>query len=384
MRLYEISLKNLRRRKTRTVFMIAGLALAVTTEIILVLLTRTMQRDLSRKLDEYGANILIIPRANELSLNYGGIAVSGVAFDVEELNDSDVQKIRTIRNSENISIVAPKFLTPALIDDKRVFVAGVNFKDELRLKKWWKISGRVPLSPGEALVGREISTKLDLKQNQEFTIDGARFTVAGVLGETGSQDDNLIFIHLKKAQELSNKKDIVSMIEVSALCYNCPIEEIVRQIQEKLPNAKVTALRQTIESRMEVIHKFGHFSSGMVVVILLISVFIFFSNTMSSVSNRTREIGILRAVGFKQWHVIFVFVAESLILSFIAGLAGYFMGIWIAKLILPTMGISSQVGIDYVLLSLSIMSAITVGLLASFYPAYKASTLDPATALRTL
>ncbi|MGC8896971.1 MAG: ABC transporter permease [Bacteroidota bacterium] len=384
MKLYEIALKNLKRRKARTLFMIAGLTLAVATEIALITLTRTMQKDLSRKLDEYGANILIIPKTDELSLDYGGISVSGVAFDVKELSDSDVQKIRTIKNSENISTVAPKFLHPALIDSKRIFVAGVDFKEEFRLKRWWKIIGRLPRDSSDALVGEEASTMLGLTQNQEFRINGAKFTVAGVLRETGSQDDKLIFIPLKKAQELSGKKDAVTMIEVSALCYNCPIEEIVRQIQEKLPNAKVTALRQTIESRMDVMHRFEHFSAGLVVVILLISIFIFFSNTMSSVNDRTREIGILRAVGFKQRHVIFVFVSEALILSLAAGLIGYLTGLSVAKFISPTIGISSPVGIDYLLLAISVLSAVTVGLVASFYPAYKASTLDPTAALRTL
>ena len=110
MRLMDVTLRNLRRRKGRKLLLLIGLTIGVATVVALVAITAAMQADVANKLDEYGANILIVPKANDLSLSYGGVTVASAAFDVGELTIADIDRIQTIKNSRNISVVAPKLL----------------------------------------------------------------------------------------------------------------------------------------------------------------------------------------------------------------------------------------------------------------------------------
>jgi len=78
-----LPLNNLARRKGRMALLVLGLTIGVATDVVtLVAITETMQADVAVKLDEYGANILIVPKANDLSLSYGGVTVASAAFDV--------------------------------------------------------------------------------------------------------------------------------------------------------------------------------------------------------------------------------------------------------------------------------------------------------------
>ncbi len=384
MKLYQIGLKNLKRRKLRTSLLIFGLGLAVAIEVALTGLTKSLEVDFSKKLDEYGANILILPRTSELLLDYGGIPVSGVPFGDEKLSVADIHKIKKIKNSENISIVAPQLLRVAEINKHKVIVSGIDFKSELRLKRWWKFFGTVPNKPDEALIGSSAAQALGVKVPDSIEINNTPFKVSGELTETGSQDDKLIFISLPVAQKLFGSGDEVSLIEISALCYNCPIDEIVRQTQEKLPNAKVTALRQTIESKMDVMHRVQHFSIILSGTVVLFAALMIFANMMSSVGEREREIGIFRAVGFKRKHVVFILVFESLIVSLSAGIFGYLMGLSGAFLAQPLMGLQGLQGFGIEMLFASLALAIVVGVSAAIYPAYKAARLEPTVALRAL
>lgn len=386
MNLYNISLNNLRRRKTKMLFLVIGLTIAVTTVVTLVTVSEVMNAEIANKLDEFGANILIVPKSDELSLNYGGLVVSGVAVDVQKLSEGDAAKIKTIKNSDNIKIVAPKLLNVAPVVQRNVMIVGVDFPQELQLKKWWKLTGEPPSNNRQAIIGSEIKDQLQLEIGQLFQIKGDDFTVAGILEPTGSQDDAVVFIDLKTAQRLFGKPNEVSLIEVAALCYDCPIEEIVRQTSERLPGAKVMAIRQTIESKMEAMHRFEHFSYGISAVIILVAALIVMTNMTASVNERTREIGVFRAIGFRRTHIMRIILTEAFLTSFLAGLMGYGVGLVVSRLVTPmlTMNGGGEISLNYVLLGFSVALAVLVGLLSSIYPAYNASRLDPTVALKAL
>jgi len=110
MQLTDLALYSLWRRKGRMALLALGLAIGVATVVALIAITETMQADVAEKLDEYGANILIVPKANDLSLSYGGVTVASAAYDVGEMTLSDLERISTIKNAGNISVVAPKLL----------------------------------------------------------------------------------------------------------------------------------------------------------------------------------------------------------------------------------------------------------------------------------
>lgn len=386
MRLKDISINNLKRRKGKVFFLILGLTIGITTVVALISITRMMNEDIANKLDEFGANILIIPRSDDLSLSYGGMSVGGVSVDAQTLMDLDVPKIGRIEVSENISTVSPKLIGTVEIEGKKISLMGVRFEEELRLKKWWKIHGSEPRSGDEVLLGNEVAVRLFKSAGETLSINGKKVRVSGILEETGSQDDFLIFGDLAFVQETMKKPGGLSLIEVSAYCNTCPIEEIVSQISKQLPHAKVTAIKQTLETKMEALDHLKKFSVGISMVVLLIGSLIVFTNMMASVNERKREIGIFRAIGFRKSHIVRIIFLEALIVGLIAGIFGYILGMGISQVIGPMItGMKGgKIFIDPLLAIGAIFLSSLIGILSSAYPAIHASKMDPTTALRAL
>ena len=386
MKLRDISINNLRRRKGKVLFLALGLTIGITTVVTLISITRTMTEDISNKLDEFGANILVLPRSNDLALSYGGLNIGGVSVDTQTLKDSDIPKIRQIEVRENISTVSPKLIGVVELEGKKILLTGVLFQEEVRLKKWWRVHGTIPKSRDEVLLGNEVAVRLFKSTNDSLTLNGKRVRISGMLEETGSQDDFLIFGDLTLAQEVLKKPGALSLIEVSAFCISCPIEEIVRQISKALPHAKVTAIKQTLQIKMEALDHFKKFSVGLSVIVLLIGGLIVFTNMMASVNERKREIGIFRAIGFRKSHVIKIVFFEALIIGLIGGGAGYLLGLGLSTVLGPILtGIKGgRISVDPVLAVGVVLLSVAMGILSSIYPAIHASKMDPTTALRAL
>lgn len=385
MRLVDVILRNLRRRKGRKLLLMLGLTIGVATVVSLIAITATMQADVATKLDEYGANILIVPKANDLSLSYGGVTVASAAYDVGELTVGDLERIQTIKNARNISVVAPKLLGAISLGGRSVLVAGVRFADELRLKQWWDLEGEEPDAPDEALVGLRLAQTLHLRPGQEIEINGQTFRVAGVLGENGSQDDDILFIDLTTAQRVMNKADSVSLVEVAALCTECPVEDMVEQISGVLPQARVTALRQAVTLRMETVGQLSRFAVAVSVVVVAIGALVVLTTMLGAVAERRQEIGLFRALGFRQQHVMRIILGEASLVSLSGGMLGWLVGMGLAVVLAPSLAnVTMPVVWDWWLALGAIGGALLIGLVGSLYPALNAARLDPTSALRSL
>jgi putative ABC transport system permease protein len=386
MKLHTISINNLKRRKAKMAFLTIGLTVGIATIVTLVTLTRSMSNDIERKMDEFGANILVTPQSNGLAMNYGGISLGGVTFDQREIREEDLAKIKSITNNKNISAIAPKVLGGVEIGTNSALLVGVNFDSELKMKQWWKIFGEVPKADNELLIGSDTAKVLNVTTGDTFKIKGELFKVTGVLEQTGSQDDSLIFAALKKAQKVLGKEGKITLAEVAALCSGCPIGDMVTQIAEKLPDAKVSAIQQVVEGRLKALDQFKRFSYAMAGVVVFIGSLIVFVTMMGSVNERTTEIGVFRAIGFRRSHIMRIILLEAALVSLLAGFLGYAVGMGGARLALPFMAESKNVHLLWEgwIAGGSISLALLLGLLASLYPALHASKMDPTEALRAL
>ncbi len=386
MKLHNISINNLKRRKAKMAFLTIGLMVGIATIVTLVTLTHSMSSDIERKMDEFGANILITPQSNGLSMNYGGISLGGVTFDQREIQESELAKIKTIKNSKNVSAVSPKVLGGVKIGSHDVLLVGVHFDSELKMKQWWKLFGDAPKTDNELLLGSDAAKVLNVSTGDTLQIKGESFTVAGILDQTGSQDDSLVFASLPKAQKLLGKEGKITLAEVAALCSGCPIGDMVTQIAEKLPDAKVSAIQQVVEGRLKALDQFKRFSYAMAGVVVFIGSLIVFVTMMGSVNERTTEIGVFRAIGFRKSHIMQIILLEAALVSLLAGFLGYAAGMGGAKLALPFMAESKNAHLvwDSTVAFGSIGLALTLGILASLYPALHASKMDPTEALRAL
>ncbi|MBE0598396.1 MAG: ABC transporter permease [Desulfuromonadales bacterium] len=383
MRLRTIAFNNLRRRKARMAFLVAGLLVGIATVVTLLSLTSALTTEAEHKLDNFGANILITPQTEELSLSYGGITLGGVAVDPHELRQADMVRIREIPNARNIAAVAPKVLGALEVKGIRVMLMGVDPEVEFGLKRWWSVRGRALQGDDEVVAGISVARRLGLGVGSEVDLQGEPFAVTGILEETSSQDDDLLIISLAAAQRLLGKAGTVSLVEVAALCGDCPVEEMVEQIAAVLPGVKVGAIQQVVKTRMHALEQFRLLAFGVAAVVILIGALVVFVTMMGAVNERTREIGIFRALGFRRGHVVWLILMEATWVSLLSGVLGYLAGMGATWAILPWLAEHHpQLVWSFPLAGGSILLALVVGTLASLYPALHASRLDPTEALR--
>lgn len=396
MRLESIAINNLRRRKAKMLFLVVGMIIGITTIVALFTITKSMKIELGNKFDQIGANLLIMPKSDNLTLSYGGVPVSGVSFDVKKMDSSAMDKIWTIPEKESIAIVSPKLLGGIMVDDKNALAIGVQFKNELRMKRWWKINTEagnpnqfitkpqlMQVKVEEVLLGSELARRLSKQPGDTVSISGQKFQVGGVLHSLGSEEDNSVLMDLAVTQQILRKSNNLSMIEVSALCNTCPIEVIVDQISDVLPNTNVLAVKEAMEARKAVVDRFANFALVISVVVLFIGSLVVFLTMMGSINERTREIGIFRSIGFRKAHVVQIILTEAVIISVLGGIFGYLIGMVVASSTAPLIAqmeltIPWELNIAAGALGISVI----LGLLASIFPAYQAAKLDPSEALR--
>jgi len=385
MTLKDIAFRSLRRRKARAAFVLAGLLIAVSTAVALISLVQAMNHDIQHKLEKYGANILIIPRTENLSLTYGGLSLGGVSFEMQEIREADLRKVGSIKNAANIAAVGPMVLGVVEISNQRVLLAGVDFHAVRVLKPWWTVEGAAPGGDG-VILGSEAARILGLTPGAGLDVGQRRLQVSGILTPTGSQDDHLVFTRLSTAQSILGKEGRVSMAEVAALCNACPIEDMVHQISAVIPGAKVMAIQQVVQGRLETLGHFRKFSYGVSGILVLVGALVVLVTMMGSVRERTGEIGIFRAMGFRRSHVVRIVLLEAVILSALAGIFGYLAGFVATRVAFPFLVGSSgaAVAFDPLLAAGALALALSMGLVSSAYPALLAARIDPNEALRTL
>ena len=385
MQLRDIAWASLKRRRGSFAFALAAVALGIGTVVALVSLAGAMRAEVGDELDRFGANIVITPKARALDVAYGGLAVAGLTVDAEELRTADAETIRTIPNRKNVSAVAPKLLGTLDTEGRRILLVGVRFRDEGGVKSWWQIDGRLARHPGEIMLGHDAAKALGRTLGERLTLAGGAREIVGILAPTGSIDDQAVLVDLGVAQQALGKPDAVTMIEVSALCRGCPIEDMVTQMAAVLPHARVAPIRQAVAARERAVLQFSRFAYAVSGIMLLVGTAVVLTTMMASVAERTQEIGILRAVGYRRSQVARVILFEALAVNLAGGVAGWLAGFAASRALGPAMAhLATPIPLDFGLGAASIVTALLLGAAGGSYPAIRAARMDPAHALRHL
>jgi putative ABC transport system permease protein len=417
MTLMQIAFNNLRRRKAKALFVMLGLAIGIATIVSVFSVLEAMKAEMSRQMAEYGANILITANTGELAFTYGGISIPGTLFDVEQLTTQDVSAIDTIQARQMVRTVVPKLLGVLTVNGNEVIIAGSNLKGEFSIKPWLRINDllakansakvnntgsgsgsgmagekldlvredytRIELSGQEVILGAEVAYTLGLFPSNTFEINGQEFTVKAILEKNGTAEDHQVLLNLPVAQQLLGFSDEVTTIELAADYAAGSEDVLLNQIRTLLPHAKVTSLRKVMLDRDEIVTRLTHFGVSVAILVLIVGTFAASLGLSAAVRERTREIGIFRAIGFRKSHIRKMILIEGLVLSLIGGFVGFTAGTALAKLVAPLLA-DTALTIPWRLdvLTISLVLAVIVGALASLYPAQQAAKLDPTEALR--
>jgi putative ABC transport system permease protein len=378
--LLDISLQNLRRRSSRAMLVILCLVVAVGMMTAMVISNRALQSSISSKMDEYGANIVIAPRSEQLALSYGGMMLPGVTTNTPEFDGEVLSRIASVRDGASIISLAPKAVGAVDLEGFPVLLVGVDFAREIGMKKWWRLDGRVPDAGSDVLIGSSIASDLGKKAGDRIMLGGKAFDVAAVLSPTGSSEDDVIMADLETTQAMLGRGDRLTFVEVTA--EGAAAERVAAQISAAVPEARVTALKQAIEGKKQVMERFVAFGMALSALVLVASGFSVLTMMISSVHQRTREIGILRAVGYRRSHIAVVMLSEAVLLSLAGGLGGFAAGSGLGRLIATRLLDVSQVQAASDALLIAVSLSLAVGLAAAAYPAFRAASIDPARALR--
>ncbi len=397
MNLCDIVARSLVKRKFSTLLLVFGQTVGVAIAVALFLMVFAARLDLGNQIDEYGANIVILPRSEGIELSYGGMSVSRVSVDLLKITEDDLLKIRQIPDGNSINVISPKMVTAAELNGQAVILVGVQSDKEFLMKPWFEFAevdqGRpaeeakdpvhMVMEKNNLLVGSDVAEALGLRAGDRVNLNGEEFIVAAVFKQTGSTEDGLVYGPLPVVQTLIDKPNELSMIEISAYCNECPVEELAAQLTEALPNSRVTALGQAALLRGETIERFAMMAT-LLAWAALGSVMILVLTLMNgSVSERTREIGIFRAIGFRRVQIMQMILLEASAGGFTGGVFGYILGNMIAVTTgFYLAGVTGTAGWHWNLMLPVAAGSMVLAAVASIYPAVKAANLDPIDALR--
>lgn len=378
----------MRRKPLKTTLLLMVFTLGVVSVVALYLVSLVVGDSLEKQLSSYGANIIVSPKVDSLKVSYGGFSLGEMYFDVPVAKENEtISSINSIGYRDRISIVAPKLVAMAKVNDTPMGVVGVDWQAEQALKSYWATQGNFPKTPHEIVVGSAIAQNLGFKAGDQVDLFDRAFTISGVLYPTGTDDDSVALMGLSTLQKIQGKENTVSFIEIAALCSGCPIGDIVGQLRSVLPaNIEVKALQNVVNQRMASI-KFVQQLAFMVSIIILITGATMMSISMlSSVHERKKDIGILRSLGFSTFKVFFIFCVEAGLIGVVGGIVGYCVGFFSSIKIVHLLSLQDAVMPTFSLIQLVITCALfgTIALISALYPAWKGASIQPSQALVAL
>ncbi len=381
-----LALKNLGRRPLRTAVTVAGVALAVAVLYSLVSFQKGYQLQLRAELAGLGAHILVVPKG--CPYEAASIAIHGANWP-RYLREADLPGLAAAPGVRHAAGVLMSATTDARTAQQQIWL-GVD--PEIRaVKPFWRIEGRFPVAADEALVGAEVARRRGLRPGARF-VDGptgAAFRIAGVLARSGGQDDSFIYVPRATAQRLFRHPGQLTNVLVTV---DDPerVVAIAAAMRRRDPDANVIPMAQVLQTMLDLARTTRLLVACVVLIALLISAFGVVNAVMTSVFERTGEIGMLRAVGASRGEVFRLIWTETLLVCVGGGLAGNGLALLASRLIeaevraqLPYAPHGSLIAPDAGVFLGCVAGAAAIGALAGLLPAARACALRPVAAIRS-
>jgi len=401
--------------KLRSWLTIIGIVIGVGAVVGIISLGETMEASVQDRLASMDlASITITPGYSRAQSHIPGSGQghgpgpgfgSGTTTDTE-LTDHDIDALRGVKGivytageisgREDISYNGENATLSVSGVDPQVW----QYMNSLELE-----SGRL-LEPADkyvAVIGSGVAGgiyKKEIGVNQIISINGKSVRVVGILKEEGGGQDRQIYMPIDAAVNVITdaKKDVFDSIQLKAQSVDV-VDTVVTEIEKKLMISRhianedardfsVTALKSLAESVTTMISSMTLFLGAIAAVSLIVGA-VGIANTMfTSVLEKTKEIGTMKAIGAKNRDILMIFIFNSAMVGFVGGIFGVILGALVSA-IFPMIGMTMTRGGSETSISLSphlmifgLALAVLIGVVSGAIPAYRASKLKPVDALR--
>jgi putative ABC transport system permease protein len=388
-----------------------------------------------------GTASMASPAGGDLRLEIGGVPVR-VSSERVLLDENELVKLKTIFWRHNVVGFAPYLTVLAQVNGQTVAVTGTWFEKSLTLPKgaairtgfaktqdasvetafrtgvkiiapWWQVQGVWVQDDdlGSAMVGAGLARRMGWQIGDKITATvedrAARFRIVGLVS-TGGYEEDQVFAALPAAQALLGLSRGADRVQISALVepdsnlrpdlrgldpsemtpeqyatwYCSPIMgAVITQIKEVLPNTDVRPIRQISQAEVDFLGKVGLLMTLLTITALGGSALAVMTAMTASVMERRAEIGLMKAIGADDGHIVLIFLSEAALIGLAGGAAGYGLGLGLAQGLARTV---FSVGGDVppVVLPITLLLALAVALLGSALPVRQAVRFDPVLLLR--
>ena len=399
---FYIALRGLRTRSLRSWLTILGIVIGVFLIISLLSLSEGLKSTINKQLQALGGEmVMVMPGGDEDFL-------SGMIFGGAKLEKADLEAIKKAEGVD--TVIGYSYTgTPARYKEeaKQIAIAGLDpWKESLEImtvfQGWSLAEGRWPSKGNQILVGSHVADGIfskKVKVESEMVIKGRKFEVAGVLKSLGNQqDDSMVYMDMNVYQGLTGEKRGTAAYAMAKLEKGADENVVAEAIEEALEKTRKRRFG-TDEADFSVItsERMGDITGTILGIIQFVIIGfagiailvggIGITNTMfTSVREKTREIGIMKAIGAKNSAVLSIILFEAGIIGLLGGIGGTLLGSILAVGVNyygqtnPAFYFTTSVSPGLIIFGLAF--SFFIGCAAGFFPARSATKLKPVEALR--
>ena len=386
---FKMAVKAIAGNKMRSFLTILGVVIGVVAIVVLVSIGQGANSSVVESIEGMGTNLIT---AN---------------INARRMNPIDLDSLNELAQNEAISYVAPIASVSGTVkagtttyDDGVVQGTTPGYES---IRNWTVAEGRFLQQPDidnrsfVAVIGSEAATEMygtTHAVGETFSLNGYTITVVGVLAEVGSSasgsNDNQILIPFTLAQRLSNHTSISSFyvsaasssqVEQAQAAVESYLEKAFENYNTRSFGTQYSVFNQTemLSTLSETTNTLTLMLGGIAAISLLVGGIGIMNIMLVSVSERTREIGIRKAIGAARGNILTQFLIESLVVSLMGGLLGLAISVVAVKALAPVLQMTLTIPVNVAWMAIGF--SVFIGVVFGMYPANKASKLRPIQAL---
>jgi putative ABC transport system permease protein len=373
MNLFRFALNNLRRRPARTSLTVSAIALGIAAIVALTSIAWGFEASWQKANDARGTDLIVTRMASENTMPS--------PFRAEKVQ----QILLEMPHVKAVVGLLSEMLTVG-VDAPPVFVFGWVYGsylwDHLKLEEGrWPNSSEDPV----VVIGVLAAELLHKKIGDIVEIEGKAFQVVGIFESNAMVENGALLLTLNQMQLVTDKPGKVNVLNIKMddSTAETDLRKIKEQVKLTLPGY-VAITSGELVSKNTVVRITKAMSNATIFIAGLVGALVVFNTMLMSINERTREIGILLALGWQRRTIMKLIFSESIILSLLGGIAGIMVGV---SIVLGLEHIELMRGKIEAVFTLPFLTAVLglsmlLGVFGGFYPAFKAARMQPSTALR--